>query len=524
MPTSYIDDDFVTVRREPSSSASVRVTLVFGDPVEVLETAGGFTRVRVLSYFDGPFEGFVKGTPPVRDTGVLSFSLVDVQQGDGMILQTPSGKVVFIDGGDNKLFARHAAACFRYKQSSAAAPLEVEAMIVTHGDADHFDGLNDIVRSETLPDRDKRKRLFIHPKRIFHNGLVKAPTKDAAGKAVKDVDQFGRTVAVAGRAHVVDLYDDPRTAPPAQVNTVFARWHESITHWETRGPIHVQRLAHGMDEAAIFDFLFEDGIRVELQGPFATPVTDPASGATVPALPVLSKPKDSAIMHTETGGAGGSPSASHTINGHSVALRLTYGNVRLNLTGDLNRDAEAAMLANLPAGALEAEIVKAPHHGSADFDFRALAAMRPVVAIVSSGDESAAKEYIHPRATLMAALGHVMRGDTGIVLVTELAAFFSVRNEAYTLADLKKFFNDRKAQSFTGADVARLLGTSKADGGPGSMFFGFERTNFGIVHIRTDGERVLVFTHSGKEGMNEAYRFTVNAAHEVTFARGVTTR
>ena len=29
--------------------------------------------------------------------------------------------------------------------------------------------------------------------------------------------------------------------------------------------------------------------------------------------------------------------------------------------------------------------------------------------------------------------------------------------------------------------------------------FGFERTNFGIIHIRTDGERVLVFTHSGKK-------------------------
>lgn len=518
MAITFIDDDFVRVRSAASSTAKTRVILTFGDPVEVLDTTGGFTRVRVLSYFDGPFEGFVKGTPPVRPTGVLSFSLVDVQQGDGMILQTPSGKVVFIDGGDNKLFARHAAARFLHQQTRADAPLEVEAIIVTHGDADHFDGLNDLVRSETLPDRDARKRLFIHPKRIFHNGLVKAPT------SVPDVEQLGRTVQAEGRPHIVDLYDDTRTAPPAAVNGVFARWHESLRHWETRGPIQCARLAHGMDAAAAFDFLEADGVRVELQGPFTVPVADPVTGTTVPGLPFLSKPKDSALMHTEPGTAGGSPSVSHTINGHSVALRLTFGNVRLNLTGDLNRDAMDRMLERLSPEQLASEVVKAPHHGSADFDFGALQAMQPVVAIVSSGDENAAKEYIHPRATLMAALGHVMRGDTGVILITELAAFFAVRNEAYTVADLKGYFNERKTESFTGADVAKLLGKSPTEGGPGGMFFGFERTNFGIVHIRTDGERVLVFTHSGKEGLNEAYRFTVSATHEVTFARGLTTR
>ena len=81
MAITYIDDDFVTVRSEASSTSKARVKLAFGDPVEVFGTAGGFTRVRVLSYFAGPFEGFVKGVPPVRPTGVLSFSLVDVHTG-----------------------------------------------------------------------------------------------------------------------------------------------------------------------------------------------------------------------------------------------------------------------------------------------------------------------------------------------------------------------------------------------------------------------------------------------------------
>ncbi len=57
--------------------------------------------------------------------------------------------------------------------------------------------------------------------------------------------------------------------------------------------------------------------------------------------------------------------------------------------------------------------------------------------------------------------------------------------------------------------------------------YAFERTNFGIIHLRTDGERVLVFTHSGKRGMNEAYRFTVkmeNGERVVEFADEVVTR
>ncbi len=158
---------------------------------------------------------------------------------------------------------------------------------------------------------------------------------------------------------------------------------------------------------------------------------------------------------------------------------------------------------------LEAEIVKSPHHGSGDFDFKALKAMSPVVGIISSGDESANKEHIHPRATLLAAPGKVMRLDTGIILSTELAAFFTKRDYSNTRETLNKYFKARKTQNFTGAEVAKLFAGKLDSGDPEPSFYAFERTNFGIIHVRTDGERVLVFTHSGKKGVNEAYSFTV---------------
>jgi hypothetical protein len=61
----------------------------------------------------------------------------------------------------------------------------------------------------------------------------------------------------------------------------------------------------------------------------------------------------------------------------------------------------------------------------------------PVVSIVSSGDESARKENIHPRATLMSALGRWSRVAEPLVFVTELVAFFNVEGQATLTAKRK---------------------------------------------------------------------------------------
>jgi hypothetical protein len=441
--------------------------------------------------------------------------MVDVQQGDGLILETPQGKIVFIDGGDNKLFARHAAWRYRHHQTSDTNPLEVDAILVTHGDADHFKGLN-ILRKTEHDRTPAEKRLFIHPKRIYHNGLVKA-----SSTRFDDEEMFGDTAELAdGTLVILDLYDDPRHAPADLQNADFKDWAETLTRWERHGPIDLRRIAFGDDEAELFDFLHEEGIDVELQGPF--PFEVDVDGETRTVLPFLNTPKKSAEMHVADDTLDSdAPSASHTINGHSIAFRLTFGNVRFCLTGDLNRESMANMAEHLDLGDLEAEIVKAPHHGSHDFDFNALKETKPVVTIVSSGDESAFHEHIHPRATLMSALGKVNRGKTGILLCTELAAFFKKMDYSHTRKDIAKYFRDRKEETFTGAELARLFGGARpptTEFGK-KAFFGFDRTNFGIIHIRTDGERVLVFTHSGKKGLREAYRFHMDTDHKVKFAK-----
>ncbi|MFV2064722.1 MAG: MBL fold metallo-hydrolase [Chloroflexota bacterium] len=256
MTTQFIDEDFVAVWREQDRQKRL-ATLAFGDEVEILQQLPGWTEVRVVNYFDGTATGFIEGTPDLRDDGIVRFSMVDVQQGDGLILETPSGKIISIDGGDNKLFARHAAARFRYRQSSKTSPLEVDAIIVTHGDGDHYSGLNDVKRSESLPRTKAHKRLFIKPKRVFSNGIVKAPG------SVDDDERLGSTVARNGTRYLVDLFDDPRTAPPGALNADFKEWNKTLDHWEKRGAIEFTRVYHGM-AGRPFKFLEDEGIKVEI--------------------------------------------------------------------------------------------------------------------------------------------------------------------------------------------------------------------------------------------------------------------
>jgi hypothetical protein len=93
--------------------------------------------------------------------------------------------------------------------------------------------------------------------------------------------------------------------------------------------------------------------------------------------------------------------------------------------------------------------------------------------VISSGDDRVSTEYIHPRATLLAALGNLGRPD-GVIFVTELVAFFE-----------------------------SLGGTERGD----EHFWGFRRTSFGIVRARMSEDRMLVYTDSGQPDMKEAYVF-----------------
>ena len=308
----------------------------------------------------------------------------------------------------------------------------------------------------------------MQPNRIYHNGIVKRPSK-RNGKSLPEKELLGPTKKVGDDLFLVGLVDNLLAVPDAEMNVPFKTWKKTLAKYHKRAPLQFKRLQFGDDDA--FDFLADEGIRIEVLGPLTIDI----SGK--PALKFLGEPpkgprvghESMEIAELEAKGL----SASHTINGHSIIFRLVYGNVSYLFAGDLND--EAAALANRHRDrdlSLKADVFKVPHHGSADFSGAFIEAVAPIVSVISSGDESAKKEYIHPRATLMGALGRLSRVAEPLIFVTELVAFFNV--EGWTrLTDAKKSKN-------------------------------FSRTAFGIVKTRTDGNRLLVFTDSGNLAMKEA--------------------
>ena len=55
--------------------------------------------------------------------------------------------------------------------------------------------------------------------------------------------------------------------------------------------------------------------------------------------------------------------------------------------------------------------------------------------------------------------------------------------------------------------VARIVGGKSK----GKSIYAFSRTAYGIVHVRTDGNKLMVFTHSGQKDLKEAYAFEIAA-------------
>lgn len=489
MATHFVNIDLAKVYKSTEKKDNFLIVLAWGDEVTLVEKKAAYYKIELKNFVvkDGsilpsPTTGYILRTTsnksffdtilaPVADKKVMMVSFVDVQQGDGAVIETPKGKIILVDGGENQMFARYLAA--RYSGTSLAAPQKIDCIVVSHGDADHFEGLPRILESETH--KEPRKRLYIKPDRVYHNGIIKAPSRKN-NKQVKDVELLGKTEKSGDELYITGLADNLLDVPDEQMNTPFRAWKKTLAEYKNRNSkLRIKRVDFKSKNQ--FSFLNDEDIKMDILGP----LSDELNGN--PALKFLREPHKN--VEIDENSKAGSYSASHTINGHSVILKLKYGNVRFVFAGDLNRESENVLVDTIKNNepVLHAEVLKVPHHGSADFSSRFFEAVKPLVSIVSSGDENEQKEYIHPRATLMGVLGKHSRIDRSLVFVTELVAFFKTEGPAKVIS-----------------------GKSK-----GKSIYAFSRTAYGIVHVRTDGKRLMVFTHSGQKDLKEAYAYDIAA-------------
>jgi len=442
---SFVDNDLATVRKQPEARAQAVVVLYRGDEIEVVCQRDDWTEVRLgLGR-----TGWVRGLK-LRATGLLEFAFIDVGQGDACLMTTPQRRKILIDGGENQLVARYLAKRFR------GETVVFDAVVVTHGDADHFAGLSRLVEAGDEPRPEKRIRF--ETDRVFHNGLVKRPT------ALPEIERLG-TPRKEGNRVLVPVVDDPRSV--SEANRPFTRWQAALNELAIRRKLQIARLEAGSDAFSFLD------VRVDVLGPRVV-----AARNGEPHLEML------------RGDGGGGLSAARTINGHSVVLMVTHGNVRTLLTGDIHAAAERELLQEHAAGqlSLRADVLKVPHHGSDDVSRDFIRAVESLVSVISAGDDDARRDYLHPRANLLGLLGRADRGAEPVIFVTNLSGFDRWAGPA---------FHAVRHPSGWVPDTQR------------GTFYARERSVYGIVHVRTDGSRLLVVRRGARPERVEAYSFEI---------------
>jgi hypothetical protein len=129
------------------------------------------------------------------------------------------------------------------------------------------------------------------------------------------------------------------------------------------------------------------------------------------------------------------PSSSHTRNGHSIVLKLHYGDHSFLFGGDLNIPAQLHLLSHFEGtNPFNCDVAKACHHGSSDFHVEFLKRVEPHANVVSSGDN---KSFDHPVADAVGAVCRHTRGDHPLFFSTELARATSGENIHYGLINAR---------------------------------------------------------------------------------------
>ena len=406
MPTIvYADRPETVLRRSARHSAGARNHVLLGTWLEVLRTDGDWHEVRPRA--NRGVGGWVH-EDHVSPTPAVKMFFVDVGQGDGAIVEGPD-KRLLIDGGPNKdyyRFLRH-----RYKPLiDAGETVHFDALIVSHPDTDHFKGLTWALQDPNFTFGT-----------IFHNGIIRYDDESVSGG---DFD-LGRLATSGGRTVLAETFSSLDAAGDlidgGELMATFQQFWTAAWNARVDGRLgNARRITVRNGDLPGYATGDPTALGIRVLGPVPT-----AMSGTV-KYPAFSSPHD---------GPSAAPSSSHTRNGHSIVLRLEYGNHSFLLGGDLNIPAEKHLLAHYGnENPFRVTLAKGCHHGSSDFLLDYLKQVRPHVNVFSSGDN---KSFDHPTADAVGASARWSSGDYPLFFSTELGRAHSSSGVHYGLINVR---------------------------------------------------------------------------------------
>lgn len=496
--------------RERSPKDPSHFELLWGDRVRRLrdeatgdfvpESAAGRWKVRARGR-----TGWVD-TDALGTTSLLEFYFIDVGQGDGVLVKTPNNRHILVDGGwprKKQPTGKNASDFVDWKfmrdYETELGAIELDAIVCSHNDQDHYGGLWDLLDSTQwvegeVAELDTRAVLV---EAIYHAGVSWwRPGRKTLGPVVEreiDTDGDGAPERTKFLTRILgdraDVERGLRHDIPAE-ERLQGEWAEFLRECAAAKtadgrPTPIERLTSASGHLPDF-------------GPDGPAAADGA--VDEPVIRVL------APVEFEVDGApamrrfGGS---SKNTNGNSILLRIDIGEFRILLTGDLNTKSQGALLRDWEEepDVFECDVAKACHHGSDDVSFTFLDRMKPQVTIISSGDSEG---HDHPAPEVIAAsaiTGWVTvendRLKTPLVYCTELARSVEVG----LIVGVDDVNDEVTPPEETPLEHERLRATAEVvfagDLNPRTVERRLRNrylvtgTVYGLVNVRTDGSRIV---------------------------------
>jgi beta-lactamase superfamily II metal-dependent hydrolase len=407
-----------TVFHPDSRTGTQEFVLIYGDQVDTTDTdpENGRTEVTYRRRV-----GWVR-TDHLTQHHPCEMYFIDVGQGDSTFVVTPQNRKILVDGGTgNEAFQF---LVWRYRLDLPnPQPVDIDLLVLSHADGDHIGGLMHIIQHQ-----------HINVRRIIHSGIANF-REGIFDTRLGDTEGQGQQRRLVTRHnHIDELIRGELEQDHMQP------WFDAVT---------AEQADTGMQYGAVDS---TTGI---------IDIGDPDVGLTVLGPRLL--PHNGGRAFDWFGGD------AKTINGNSVVLRLDIDNVGVLLAGDLNKTSERFLMQDAAfVQAIDAHILKSPHHGSHDFYTPFLRAINPQVTVISSGETP---DHGHPRANYVGAVGKASRSDEPLVFSTELAALFAVD------ADAEAPDADDPADPTNAA----LLGQARRR---------FKKRLNGLINVRTDGSQI----------------------------------
>jgi beta-lactamase superfamily II metal-dependent hydrolase len=404
---------------------------------------------------------------------LLELYFIDVGQGDGILIKTPDEKHIMIDGGYKRASQQSGknAADFvdwKFKRDYGMDSIELDAMIASHNDADHYGGLWDLINPSQQHELDI-ETAKVNVKKFFHAGV--GWFKKGRSRSLGPILNRKLTLLINDLEDISQLLEQGRDGYFLQGE--WASFMQCIVDKQ----IPSQRISN---KTRSLDEFTTEAFKINVLAP-------------------LEIEYDNKPAYESLGGS------SQNTNGHSITLRLDYKSVRILLTGDLNAASQKRIMYFYENNEheLASDIAKSCHHGSDDCSFEFLTHISAGATIISSGD---AEGHSHPRPTIVAASGitgyKTIRADkiiTPLVYSTEISRSYKLGK----IEQLKIKGTGEILKSNTKIDVT-YKETNAGDLRPATRTKSFWDKKivggiiYGLVNVRTDGKKILCATMSEK--------------------------